>query len=792
VTTSAAAIRAGAAYIEIVARDEKLHAGLKAAQKRLAMFGKQVQEMGLKLLNVAAVAATPLVASTKAFGDFEQSLANLRAVANPTSDELDLVRRKALQLSRETATSPTAVVDAFTELLKTGMPLEKVLGGAAKAALEFARVGQLEVTDAATTMADALNVFAREGLSASQVVDILSKAADASSIGLEQMNQSFAQSSAAFGLTNQSLQDLATAIGIMGNAGIKGSDAGTSLRTMMLRLTGAVGDSQDVLDQFGLKTRDATGAMRPLREIIGELQQKLGGLDKVSRDRALFKLFGADAIRAGSIMMEQGVQGWDDFTAKVEGSLPVSKKAEIMNDTLWGSFRRLWGALERIGIAIGDAIAKPLSAVSGAVTRYARFVEIILKKNQWIAQTFFGIVVAVGAAGAALVTLGVSSKLIGVALGSVSMILKVIASAAAVLGPALAAAFAALTSPVGIALVAITGLATAFFAFTETGQQALDWLGVKFAELSDRMMTALQGIGDALAAGDLALATQVLWLTLQQEWVRGIGLLEAKWIEFKVFFLKTWNEAVTGLALMLSDSWAGLQSMWLDVVAALSTGWNQFVALVTHTWNNVVALLEKGGTLLKSFFDETINVEAEFAKIDQTALAGSKEAFQGANERIAAGQQSRDTGKEQIRREQSDRTSALGEDLLREQKSLEKSRAEQLDAAATPLKAARAEWQKAIDEAAQKRAQVDAQENPSLPEPDWAKRFRQVVEEAPQATEAAAKRTVDVQGTFNALAAVRGLGAGDAADRTAKAAEAMDKKLGKILGEAKLGGIVFA
>jgi len=790
--TTAAAIRAGAAYIEIIAKDEKLHAGLKAAQSRLSMFGKQVQEMGLKLLNVAAVAATPLVASTKAFGDFQQSLANLRAVANPTSDELDLVRRKALQLSRETATSPTAVVDAFTELLKTGMPLEKVLGGAAKAALEFARVGQLEVPDAATTMADALNVFAREGLSATQVVDILSKAADASSIGLEQMNQSFAQSSAAFGLTNQRLQDLATAIGIMGNAGIKGSDAGTSLRTMVLRLTGAVGESQEVLDQFGIKTRDASGAMRPLRAIVGELQTKLGGLDKVARDQALYKLFGADAIRAGSILMEQGVQGWDEFTAKVEGSLPVSRKAEIMNDTLWGSFRRLWGALERIGIAIGDAISMPLGAVSGAITRYAGFVETILKKNQWISQTFFGVVVAIGAAGAALVTLGVSSKLIGFALGSVSVILKAIGAAAAVLGPALATAFTALTSPIGIAVIAIAGLAAAFFAFTETGQQALAWLGEKFSELSDRMMTALQGIGYALAAGDLALAAKVLWLTLQQEWVRGIGFLESLWIEFKIAFLKTWNEAVTGLALMLSDSWAGLQSMWLDVVTALSTGWTQFVALVTHTWNNIVALLEKGGVLLKSFFDDTINVEAEFAKVDEAALAGSRDAFKQANEKIAAGQQQRDAGKEQIQREQADRSGALGEDLLREQKSLEKSRSEQLAKAAEPLVAAREEWRKAIAAAAEKRAQVNAEENPHVPAPDWAKRFRQIAEEAPQATEAAAKRTVDVQGTFNALAAVRGLGAGDAADRTAKATEAMDKKLGKILGEVQHGGIVFA
>jgi len=790
--SASSSIRAGAAYVEIVARDEKLHAGLKAAQARLQLFGKQVREMGLKLLSVAAVAATPLVASTKAFGDFEQSLADLKAVANPTGEELDLVRRKALQLSRETATAPNAVVDAFTELLKTGMPLENVLGGAAKAALEFARVGQLEVPEAATTMADAINVFAREGLSATQVVDILSKAADASSIGLEQMTQSFAQSSAAFGLTNQRLSDLAIAIGIMGNAGIKGSDAGTSLRTMMLRLTGAVGESQEVLDEFGVKTRDATGSMRPLRAIIGELQQKLGGLDKVSRDQALYRLFGADAIRSGSILMEQGVEGWDRFTAKVEGSLSVSRKAEIMNDTLWGSFRRLWGALERIGIAIGAAIAKPLSAVAGAITRYAGFVEIILKKNQWIAQTFFGVVTAVGAAGAALVSLGVASKLIGFALGGVSTILKVIGTAAAVIGPTLATAFTALTSPIGIALLAITGLAAAFFAFTETGQQALAWLGEKFAELADRMMTALQGIGDALAAGDLALASKVLWLTLQQEWVRGISFLESMWIEFKSAFLKTWSEAVTGLALMLSDAWAGLQSMWFDLITALSTGWNQFVALVTYTWNNIVALLEKGGTLLKSFFDDTINVEAEFAKIDEASLAGSREAFKQANEKIAAGQQSRDAAKLQVRKDQSDRNTALGEDLLREQSGLEKSRQAQLAAAEAPIAAAREAWQKAIAEAAQKRAQVNAEENPSVAEPDWAQRFRNLAQEAPQATEAAAKRTIDVQGTFNALGAVRGLGAGDAADRTAKATEAMDKKLGKLLGEVQQGGLVFA
>ena len=169
-------IRAGRAYIEIGANDKTLKAGLDRALARVkayagavAQVGKSMQAAGTNLVKYGGAASAPLLIGAKAFASYEQALADLRAAANPTAAELEKIKAAIDSVSDSTGKDRVDVTAAFSELLKAGMPLEKVLGGAAEAAIKFARVGGLEVADAVSAMNDALNVFAREGMDASQV-----------------------------------------------------------------------------------------------------------------------------------------------------------------------------------------------------------------------------------------------------------------------------------------------------------------------------------------------------------------------------------------------------------------------------------------------------------------------------------------------------------------------------------------------------------------------------------------------------------------------------------------------
>lgn len=409
--SEAAGIRAGRAFVEIVGNDSKLAKTLKLAEGRMRAFGQELAKIGtIQMAALSTAVSAPFVAGVKTFAGFEDALAGLRAAANPTAAQFEAVKKAVLDLSRTTGMTPTALVAGFTELLKAGLSVEQVLSGAAEATIKFARVGGLEVGAAATMMADALNVFAKEGLSAANVVDILSRAADGSSISLEQISMAFSQASAAFGMTNQKLNDLAIAIGLLGNAGVKGSDAGTSLRTMMLRLAGGTDESRAIIERLGIALRDAGGQMRPLRDVIGELQAKLGGLGQQARDETLIKLFGADAVRAGTILLTQGVAGWDAFAGKLGGALTVAQKFDQMSSTLLGSLRELWAAVQRVGIAVGEALAGPIRFFVDALKAGTSAIAAITEKFPKLSAALISVGAAATIGTGSLMGLGLAMK----------------------------------------------------------------------------------------------------------------------------------------------------------------------------------------------------------------------------------------------------------------------------------------------------------------------------------------------------------------------------------------------
>jgi TP901 family phage tail tape measure protein len=162
-----------------------------------------------------------------------QTLLNIQASTGATAQELDRLKAASMQMSQAMGVGPTQIANSFVELLKAGMSVEQVLGGAGKAAIEFATVGQMDVAEAGVVMADAMKVF---GVTADVAANAISSAADASSTSIEGLSQAFAQVSAVAALANQSIGSTSAALAILANAGVKGSDAGTSLKTMLLRL----------------------------------------------------------------------------------------------------------------------------------------------------------------------------------------------------------------------------------------------------------------------------------------------------------------------------------------------------------------------------------------------------------------------------------------------------------------------------------------------------------------------------------------------------------------------------
>ncbi len=411
---SAGQIRAGSAYVELFLRDTPFVRGLNAAEKHLRDAGQSMSAIGKKLLSFAGVGIAGGIFSGKAFASLEQELADLRAAANPTAEEFAAIEMAVQRISKATGTGPQAVAAAFTELLKAGTDVKTAVGGAAEAVVMFAKVSKMDAAEAAVIVSDALHVFKKDNLTAAQAVDILSASADASSISLKQIAESFAMSASVAGASQMSLKDLAIAIGIMGNAGLKGSDAGTALKTMLLRLKAPADEGAEAIARYGIEVRDATGELKSMPEIIAELNAKLGGLGTQTRDAALGKVFGADAIRPAIILMSQGVAGWEEFSKKMEGGNTIAQKFGEVMDTTSGRLDRMMAAITRLAASAGETLAGAINKVTDLVTKYADSLGDMDGRTAEFVGKAAGMTALLAAAGTAMLAGSAAAKVLAV------------------------------------------------------------------------------------------------------------------------------------------------------------------------------------------------------------------------------------------------------------------------------------------------------------------------------------------------------------------------------------------
>jgi TP901 family phage tail tape measure protein len=405
---SAGAVRAGGVFVEIGADPRKFFSALTKVNKSLGNMGRSLASGGGKLAAAGIGMAAPIAAAVRQGAAFESTLLNIRASTGATSAQIDQIKASSMAMSQALGVGPTEAAQGMLELLKAGMSLDAVLGGAGKTALEFAKVGEMDVAQAAVVMSDAMNVFK---VSSDVAANALSSAADASSTSIAQMSEAFSMSSAVAGLAGQSIEDLSATLAILANNGVKGSDAGTSVKTMLMRLMAPADDAVGALDQLGLSVasfRGADGQMKPMVDIIGTLTQAMGGLDQTAKDDIFRRIFGADAIRAASILASEGVDGFTKMREAMASALPVGEKYKLVMSGLAGSFGSVLAAMQRMAIAITDAVAPALAGALPFITGFIDGLTKLATDNKEAVAAFAKFAVAAVAVGSAMVGLGIS------------------------------------------------------------------------------------------------------------------------------------------------------------------------------------------------------------------------------------------------------------------------------------------------------------------------------------------------------------------------------------------------
>ena len=326
-------------------------------EKRFKQAGdKMASALGgaLKMAGAAGVVALGGLgaATIKAAANFEYEMSRIKANANGTAAEIEALQGTVIQLGKDTVFSAGEAAQAANELVKAGLSIGETMA-ALPGMLDLASAGELSVAQAATITANQLSVFNLKAKDATKVADVLALTANRSTTEVGLLGDSLAMSAAVAAQANLTLEDTAAALGILANNGLKGSDAGTSLKQMFMQLMGPSDKARQLMEDYGIAVYDANGEMLPFEEILREVAGGLEGATDQERDFALATIFGSDAVRAANILLREGADAYEDFRGEISKSGAASDIAAVKMDNLKGSWEQLKGSAETLMISVG-------------------------------------------------------------------------------------------------------------------------------------------------------------------------------------------------------------------------------------------------------------------------------------------------------------------------------------------------------------------------------------------------------------------------------------------------------
>lgn len=294
--------------------------------------------------------------------EFEQQMARVQAVTGATEAEMGKLREQAKQLGAETKYSAQEAAGAMYELSSAGFSVvetQKALPGV----LDLAASSNMELADAAEISSNALRGFKMEADESGHVADIMAAAVNKSSLELTDLQLSMKYIGPVAVSTGQDLEQMTAALSIMGDAGIKGEQGGTTLRAGLLRLVKPTNQVIDGLRELGLRSKDVTGpdGLLPLPELIGRLRDGMEGLSKAEQAHALAGIFGQEAMSGMFTLVDAGPEKLEALARAYERSDGAAKKAaETMNDTVSGAWDELRGSIDTVEISLLEHFSEPL------------------------------------------------------------------------------------------------------------------------------------------------------------------------------------------------------------------------------------------------------------------------------------------------------------------------------------------------------------------------------------------------------------------------------------------------
>ena len=516
------------------------------------------------------------IAAAKVGGDFEAQMSRVKAISGATGSSFEELRQQAIDLGAKTAFSAKESAAGMENLASAGFDAKEIME-AMPGLLDLAAVSGGDVALASENAATALRGFNLDASQSGHVANVFARAAADTNAEVGDMGEAMKYIAPVANTMGLSLEETAAAIGIMSDAGVKGSQAGTTLRGALSRLAKPTKPMIEKMQELGVSFYDASGKMIPLKDQISVLKKSFTGLTQEQKNNALVTLYGQESLSGMVALVDKGPDALGKLTTSLQDSDGAADKmARTMQDNMNSSLEQMMGAFESAAIVIqkilAPAVRKVADSISGLVDKFVSAPEPVQKM---------------------IVTIG----LIAAAIGPLLVIF-------------------------GQAVVTLQRVKVGFLAL----RSGLALIGSSFTAISLPVLGIIAAIAAVIAIGILVYKNwdkiskfgKEVWTNVKKFASDAAEGIKEKWGDITQWFSDTWNNIKNGA----KGLWDGTIQGAKDAVDSVKNAWNGIKEWFANLW--------KGTTSgLSSAWDSVTTTLAPFVETIKTIFQPMLEFFSG-------------------------------------------------------------------------------------------------------------------------------------------------------------------
>ena len=617
----------------------------KKMSSKFSSAGKSLTSAGKSL---ATKVTLPIVgmgtAIVKTSSDFESAMSKVKAISGATGDEVNQLSNKAKEMGAKTKFTAKESADAFTYMAMAGWETKEMLEGV-DGVMNLAAADGLDLATTSDIVTDAITAFGLEASDSAHFADVLAKASSSANTNVSMLGESFKFIGPVAGAFGYSAEDTSIALGLMANSGIKAGQAGTSLRSALVRMADPSDEAAGAMERYGISLQDSNGEMKSLQDVMKMLKSQLGGLTKEQQIQTASTIFGKEAMSGMLAIINSSESDFDSLSDAIYNADGAAQEmAETMLDNLSGQFTLLMSALEGVALQLGEIILPYVKQFVEKVQQWVDWFSNLSKSHQ---ELIVKVAAFAALLGPLLITLGKLFTSIGSianVFGKLPGVFSTVTKGFGLLKASL------LTNPFTLVIVAIGALVAAFVhlwktneefrekiiaiwngivdsfkAFTQGIVDKINALGFEFEDISEMIKSIWEGLCNFLApifegafeviANVLSTAFDIILGILDIAIGLFTGNWEQLWNGIKTIFQSVWKGLINWFKTLIKTmkgifnemlKWFGTswEKLWKDVGDFFSKTWENILSFFTSIIDNIK-------NALSNFIDSTITFFSE-------------------------------------------------------------------------------------------------------------------------------------------------------------------------------------